>query len=46
MAGERKEMAKDRGGEQRLDHTMPNKPYYHIFSVFEELKEGYCDWTI
>ena len=40
MAGERKKVVKDWGGEQKLDHTMPNNPCYHIFGVFEELKES------
>lgn len=33
-------MVKDWGGEQKLDHTMLNNPCYHIFGVFEELKES------
>lgn len=24
---------------------MPNRSYYHVFGVFEELQRGHCDWN-
>lgn len=50
MAGEREEVAKDGGGEQKLEQTMPSEPYYHIFGYLKNQKKtvttGPSKWNI